>query len=80
MNRNRILLSIQDIFCDILDDEDIVLTNETSANDIEEWDSLSHVQLIVAIEHEFGVRFSSEEIPSWKNVGDIISSVFSKLN
>ena len=50
MEKTEILVKVQDIFRDVLDNEEIVLNNDTSADDIEEWDSLSHIQLIVAIE------------------------------
>lgn len=49
MEKTEILVKVQDIFRDVLDNEEIVLNNDTSADDIEEWDSLSHIQLIVAI-------------------------------
>lgn len=80
MTESEILAKLQEIFRDVLDCEDIVLAEHTSAADIEEWDSLANVQLIVEIEHEFGVRFTSVEIPSWKNVGDMIGSIKSKVN
>ena len=53
MEKTEILVKVQDIFRDVLDNEEIVLNNDTSADDIEEWDSLSHIQLIVAIEKHF---------------------------
>ena len=49
MEKTEILVKVQDIFRDVLDNEEIVLNNDTSADDIEEWDSLSHIQLIVAM-------------------------------
>ena len=78
MNNEEILEKLAAIVKDELDNDDLVLTNETTAEDIEEWDSLSHIQLIVAIEKAFKIRFTSSEIQSWNNVGEMISSLKSK--
>ncbi len=80
MTQIEIIGRLQDIFRDVLDNEDIILDCNTSAGDIEEWDSLANVQLIVEIEHEFGIRFTSVEIPAWKNVGDMAACILSKLS
>ncbi len=80
MEKNEILNQVQEIFRDVLDNEDIVLTNETTANDIEEWDSLSHIQLIVAIEKNFKLKFTSLEIMKWKNVGEMIDTIYQRIN
>ncbi|MBQ6751065.1 MAG: acyl carrier protein [Bacteroidaceae bacterium] len=79
MNRQDILDKVQDIFRDILDNDEIVLTNESTADDIEEWDSLTHIQLIKAIEKDFSIRFTSREILSWNNVGEMIDSIVVKV-
>ena len=79
MNKNEVLKKLQEIFCDVLDNEEIQLTIETTAEDVEEWDSLTNIQLVVAIEHEFGIRFTSSEIPSWKNIGDMVTSIIKKV-
>ena len=78
MEKNAILAEVQEIFQDVLDNEDIELTYETTAEDIEEWDSLSHIQLIVAIEKHFKIKFTSREILSWKNVGEMIDCIATK--
>ncbi|MEA4840882.1 MAG: acyl carrier protein [Bacteroidales bacterium] len=75
MERVEILTRVQDIFRDLLDDESIVLTSETMADDVEGWDSLTHIQLIVAIEKSFKIKFTSREILSWKNVGEMIDNI-----
>ena len=67
------------IFCTVFDDTAIVIAPETTANDIDGWDSLSHVNLIVAAEAGFGIRFSHREILSFKNVGDLLSCIDRKL-
>lgn len=73
------LQQITEIFIDVLDDEDIVLSAETIADDIEEWDSLAHIQLIVAIEKAFKVKFTTSEIQQWQNVGDMCSLIDEKM-
>ncbi|CAA7393947.1 acyl carrier protein [Chryseobacterium fistulae] len=78
MDKNEILTKLTKIFHEELDNEDIVLSFETTADDIEEWDSLSHIQLIVAVEKNFGVRFTSSEIQSWQNVGEMIDCIVKK--
>ena len=78
MEKSQILDEVQAIFREVLDNEEIVLSNETTADDIEEWDSLTHIQLIVAIEKHFKIRFTSREILSWQNVGQLIDSIANK--
>ena len=80
MNKNDILIKLNEVFCDVFDNKDIVITEETVAEDIEEWDSLSHIQLIKEIEKEFGIKLSSKEILSWDDVGEMIDAIFEKLN
>ena len=75
-----ILKQINDIFIDVLDNEDIMLTDTTTAADIEEWDSLNHIHLVVSIEKHFKIRFTSKEIQSWKNVGEMVQSIKGKIS
>lgn len=70
---------LNQIFRRVFDDNDINITPETTANDIDGWDSLSHVNLIVAIETKFGIRFSQKELLTFKNVGDLLKSIRSKI-
>jgi len=79
MNRNDILKQFSTIFIDILDNDKIVILEATTANDVEEWDSLSHIQLVVAVEKHFNVRFTSKEIQGWNNVGEMIDSIINKV-
>ena len=69
---------LQEVFRDVFDDDEIVITNETTADDIEGWDSLTHVQLIVAVEKEFSVKFSTVEVMKLKNVGEFIELINKK--
>ncbi len=80
MDKNEILDQVQLIFLDILDEESLSLTAETTAQDVEGWDSLTHIQLIVAIEKYFKIKFTSKEILSWKNIGEMLDSIESKLS
>ena len=75
MEKSQILDEVQAIFCEVLDNEGIVLAKETTADDIEEWDSLTHIQLIVAIEKHFKIKFTSKEILSWQNVGQLVDCI-----
>lgn len=75
----EILSQTNEIFKDVLDNDSIQLTPETTAKDIEEWDSLSHIQLIVAVEKHFKVKFTSVEIGGFKNVGELCNTVQRKL-
>ena len=78
MERTDIFEKLNEIFTDALDLDKCELTDRTSADDIEEWDSLSHIQLIVAIEKRFGIKFTSLEIMKWRNVGELVDSILSK--
>lgn len=78
MEKSQILDEVQEIFREVLDNEEIVLNNATTADDVDEWDSLTHIQLIVAIEKHFNIRFTSREILSWQNVGEMIDCIANK--
>ncbi len=79
MEHSQILAEVQEIFRDTLDNEEIKLTDATTADDVEEWDSLTHVQLIVAIEKHFKIKFTSMEILSWQNVGQMVDCINKKF-
>lgn len=70
---------LQEIFRDIFDDEELEITETTTAEDIEDWDSLTHMQLIVEIEREFGIKFSTAEVKMAGNVGEFIEIIKGKL-
>ena len=79
MQNEALLEQVQEIFRNVLDDEEIVLQEISTAEDVEGWDSLTHIQLIVAIEKHFKIKFTSKEILSWKNVGELVDSIAQKL-
>lgn len=71
--------TVQQIFRDVLDDPHLVLTDSTTAADIEEWDSLAHVTLMFSIEQEFGIRFAGEEFARLASVGELRHLIETKL-
>ncbi len=80
MERTDILKKLNEIFIDVMDlDADFILTEDMTADDIEEWDSLSHIQLMVAIEKNFGIKFTAKEILEWEDVHDCVDSIEAKL-
>lgn len=80
MERKEIFEKLTEIFRDVMDNEEIVLEENTTAEDIEEWDSLAQIQLVVAIEKEFQLKFPSIEIRSLANVGEMVDSILAKKN
>ncbi len=78
MDNKEILNQVQEIFHDQLDDESIVLTYETTAEDVDGWDSLTHIMLVVAIEKHFKIKFTSKEILLWENVGEMMDCILEK--
>lgn len=79
MERTELQERLTAIFRDVMDNEDITLTDETTSDDIEEWDSLSHIQLVAAIEKELGVKITSREVRGWENVGEMTDALLTKL-
>ncbi len=69
---------VQTVFRDVFDDPSIEIFDDMTAKDIEDWDSLAHIQLISAIQDEFGVKFSLQEVVSIKNVGEFIHLISEK--
>ena len=68
---NEIYNRLNEVFREVFDDDSITVNAETTAADIEDWDSLTHIQLIAAVEDEFGVKFSMKQVSSLKNVGEM---------
>ena len=76
---NDLMESIQPIFRDIFEDDDLIISRATSAETIEEWDSLAHINLVTSIEQEFGIRFALGELESLQNVGEMVDLIMQKL-
>ncbi len=72
MNREQVKAKLTEVFRDVFDDDEIVLTDATSAKDIEDWDSLEHINLIAAVEKAFRMRFTMREVSGMKNVGEML--------
>ena len=78
MTREYVYEKMNEIFRNVFDDESIVLNDETNANDIEDWDSLEQINLIVAIENEFGMMLDMAEVADLANVGEMVDLILSK--
>lgn len=79
MDQNQIYERLTDIFRDVFDDESISIEAETTAADIEDWDSLSHIMLLSAAEDEFGVKFDMKAVQELKNVGEMVALIETML-
>ncbi len=77
---NDILEQLQPIFQDILDQPDLIVTRDSSALNVEDWDSLSHINLVTAIEKHFKIKFALGELQELKNVGDMVDLILVKLD
>ena len=72
MTSDEVLSNVQDIFRDIFDVEDLVISNTTNSDEIEDWDSLNHINLVSAIEKEFKIKFALGELMTLKDVGAMV--------
>jgi len=71
--RNQLAQRLNKIFCDVFDDDDLVITDTMTADDVDNWDSLTHITLVVAVEKEFGVRLSPAEVGKLEDVGAMLT-------
>ena len=79
MSSTETLETIRLTMEDVFDIDDLVISDATTAEDIEEWDSLSHIRLVVALERKFGIKFKNSEIEGLMNVGDLVRVVDKKI-
>lgn len=77
--RQDIMQKVTDIFREVFDDDELIITDETNSDDIEDWDSLEHIALIVSMEKEFNLKFDIKEVNKLSNVGEMIDLILSKL-
>ena len=78
MTKDDMLNTVQDIFRDIFDEDDLLVDRSSNSDSIEEWDSLAHINLVTAVEKEFKVKFALGELTSLKDVGDMIDLIATK--
>lgn len=79
MGRDEVFIKLNEVFRDVFDDESITVTDTTTADDIEEWDSLEHINLLAAVEQEFGMKFDMGQIVTMKNVGEMADIILAKI-
>ena len=79
MTNDEVMAKISDLMVDVFDLDDFDVTRATSADDIEDWDSLSHIRFMITLERAFKVKFSNEEIAELKNVGELADVIATKL-
>ncbi len=80
MTREELFEQLNEVFRDVFDDESIEVNETTTANDIEDWDSLEHINLINAVEQKFGIKFDMGQIVTMKNVGEMANIILSQLS
>lgn len=80
MLREEVIKRLVPIMEDTFEQTDLVYTDSLSANDLEEWDSLSHIRFMVAVEKEFGLRFATTEVEGFKNAGELVDALSARLS
>ena len=80
MDRDEVYETLNEVFRDVFDDPSITVDDSTTSDDVDGWDSLEHINLIAAIEQEFGVKFNRGQVVSMKNVGEMVDIIMSQLN
>lgn len=78
MTREEVFAKVDEVFQDVFDDENIHVNDETTADDIEDWDSLEHINLVVAVENAFGMKFTMGEVTGMKNVGEMVDIILER--
>lgn len=79
MGKNEIVEKLTSVFQEVFSDSSLVLNDDMTANDVEKWDSLTHMLMISTVEERFGVKFKLKELNKLKKVGDIVSTLQEKL-
>jgi acyl carrier protein len=79
MQTDAVYAKLTGIFHDVFDDDELVLRPDLTADEVPEWDSLSHIRLVLTVQQKFGVKFSAAQTTSLKNVGDLVALIQSRL-
>ena len=79
MSHDEVLKAVIQIIQDVFDDPSLEITPETTADDVDGWDSMRHINIVVAVEAKFGIRFHTAELESLRNVGDLVSLIEDRL-
>ncbi len=80
MTREAIYEKLNEVFQDVFDDDSITVNAETTADDIEDWDSLEHINLVSAVEKTFGVKFTMAQVVGMKNVGEMVDVILAAIS
>ena len=80
MSREEIFDKVQEIFRDVFDDDELIISDSTNSDDIEDWDSLEHISLIVSMEKEFSMKFDIKEVNTLKDVGEMVDLILRKMD
>ena len=78
MSREEIYEQLNEVFRDVFDDDTIEVNDQTTSRDIEDWDSLEHINLVVEIENQFGMKFTMGEVHEMKNVGEMVDIIIER--
>ena len=78
MSREEVFERLNKVFRDVFDDDDITVTETTTSADIDDWDSLEHINLVVEIENQFGMKFTMGEVHEMKNVGEMVDIIIER--
>ena len=79
MTREEIMKKVNEIFRDVFDDDSLIITDSTNSDDIEDWDSLEHISLIISMEKEFNMKFDIKEVNKLENVGQMVDMIKEKM-
>ena len=79
MTREEVYANLNEVFQDVFDDKDITVNDLTTADDIEDWDSLEHINLVVAVEKKYNIKFNMGEVNRFKNVGEMVDIIMTRI-